>query len=173
MFDLAQLLREKLGMGVNSKQVQGTSSGRQAQRAPVQLPLASEETALNPQLQGRVARPGTLQGNRQSSRDMLIRPQAQSRHHNKPFKMYEDQSFQGDPSAFRASHPGFKFYEDNSFSPPRPFNAVPQSPEQQLRFRLQMPQRPLFKKFEDGAMIMGNTSLPAHDSVNDFTGRQF
>lgn len=49
------------------------------------------------------------------------------------------------------------------------FRVQPDSPEQQLRYRLQMPQRPQFKRFEDGSMIMGDTTLPAYDSVDDFT----
>lgn len=37
----------------------------------------------------------------------------------KPFKMYEDQSFQGDPRQFMMANPSYRFYEDNSFSPPQ------------------------------------------------------
>lgn len=35
-----------------------------------------------------------------------------------PFKMYEDNSFEGNPAAFQKANPNFKFYEDNTFSEP-------------------------------------------------------
>jgi hypothetical protein len=35
-----------------------------------------------------------------------------------PFRMFEDNSFQGDPSQFKVGNPNYRFYEDNSFSAP-------------------------------------------------------
>jgi len=43
----------------------------------------------------------------------MLRPNPQQ------FKMYEDQSFQGDPRQFMQQNPGYRFYEDNTFSAPR------------------------------------------------------
>ena len=34
-----------------------------------------------------------------------------------PFRMYEDQTFQGNPQAFAQNNPALRFYEDNSFGP--------------------------------------------------------
>jgi len=36
-----------------------------------------------------------------------------------PFKMYEDNSYQGDPRGFQNLNPGYRFYEDNTFSAPQ------------------------------------------------------
>lgn len=53
-----------------------------------------------------------------------------------PFKMFEDNSFQGDPSAFRAQNPNYTFYEDNTFAVgPRTREQIQRSP---------------FTMFEDG-----------------------
>jgi hypothetical protein len=79
-----------------------------------------------------------------------------------PPAQQQDTWMSNDPRAMRPpaqAHPNFR--------------AVPNSPQQQMQYRLQMPQRPQFKRFEDGSMIMGNTSLPAYDSIDDFTGRRF
>lgn len=34
---------------------------------------------------------------------------------NAPFKMFEDQTFQGNPAQFQAQNPQYTFFEDNSF----------------------------------------------------------
>ena len=44
-----------------------------------------------------------------------------------PFKMYEDNSFQGNPTQFQASNPNYKFYEDNTFSKQPPLSRYAQS----------------------------------------------
>lgn len=41
------------------------------------------------------------------------------------FKMYEDQSFQGDPRQFMQQNPGYQFYEDGSFAPPKRQRVTP------------------------------------------------
>ena len=38
----------------------------------------------------------------------------------KDFKMYEDNSFQGDPKEFMSKNPGYRFFEDNTFSKTSP-----------------------------------------------------
>jgi hypothetical protein len=67
----------------------------------------------------------------------------------KQFKMYEDQSFQGDPRQFIQQNPGFKFYEDGSFAPP------------QAR-----PQQKPFQMYEDGS-YQGNPQ--AYKATNPAT----
>ena len=46
-----------------------------------------------------------------------------------PFKMYEDQSFQGNPRQFMQQNPGFQFYEDGSFAPPQAMQYPRVNPE--------------------------------------------
>lgn len=46
------------------------------------------------------------------------RPRTQAQINSAPFKMYEDNSFQGNPRQFMATHPGYTFYEDNTFTAP-------------------------------------------------------
>lgn len=45
-----------------------------------------------------------------------------------PFKMYEDNSFQGDPRQFIGENPGYRFFEDNTFSAPSLRIAPPAAP---------------------------------------------
>jgi hypothetical protein len=68
--------------------------------------------------------------------DGQVRTQEQIQ--SSPFKMFEDNSFQGNPSQFKASNPGYTFYEDNTFSreqpTQRPFSIQGASdPMQQIR----------------------------------------
>lgn len=48
---------------------------------------------------------------------------------SRPFKMYEDRSFQGDPRQFIQQNPGYQFYEDGSFAPPQAMQYPRVNPE--------------------------------------------
>lgn len=50
----------------------------------------------------------------------------------RPFKMYEDMSFQGDPRQFMQQNPGYQFFEDNSFSAPQYPRVNPQTGYQSM-----------------------------------------
>lgn len=48
-----------------------------------------------------------------------VQPRSQAQIQAAPFKMYEDNSYQGDPRGFQSLNPGYTFYEDNTFSAPK------------------------------------------------------
>ena len=52
---------------------------------------------------------------------------------------------------------------------------IPNDPNSQANLlrRLQMRPQPLYRKWEDGALKLGDTYLPAYDSIDDFTGRRY
>lgn len=82
-------------------------------------------------------------GNQPLPKAMPMQPMAQ-----KPLKMYEDQSFEGDPTSFRTANPEYKFYEDNTFSAPQRLGVGKPQPQQSLRVQPSMSQ-PSGARYED------------------------
>jgi hypothetical protein len=131
MLDLGQLLREKLGLGQSYVSQKPENLGVQYRKfGPVSVMSGyatpeSKKQALMSRKAGSYKQYEDGSDNRgrramDSLDDFQSSVRAQQQIQQAPFRMYEDNSFQGDPRQAALARPSTTFYEDNSFSSPQP-----------------------------------------------------
>lgn len=114
MESLLDQLKQKLGI---SKPAPKAKAKPAAKRAT--LMQVNADGSHGPSNQGHLP-PAQQKDTWMSDDPRAVQPRGYDEIRQSPFKMFEDNSFQGDPRQFRMDNPDFKFYEDNSFSAPRP-----------------------------------------------------